>query len=151
MTYFRLRYLYDVIKWRYIDFLKFYCVIVKFLIPLFGQVTQLQNTETQNNQTIWCFVFFLNFDLAKAKGGASAPLAPSLVTPLPPIPFSMHCWFKVNVLPLLSLKCIFLIVAGHWCNFQKCCQLICCDMFGLIDEQPQIINWPIGLTLFQWT
>jgi len=41
---------------------------------------QLQMTETQKKiKTIHYFIFFLNFDLAK--GGTSAPLAPSWLRP----------------------------------------------------------------------
>jgi len=47
----------------------------QFLRSLIAQITQRQITETQKMQSIRYFIFISNFDLAK--GGASAPLAPS--------------------------------------------------------------------------
>jgi len=63
---------------------------------------QLQITETQKRSNYQYFLFFLNFNLAK--GGASGPLAPSLVAPLSADNIGGPIYRSVSLLYRLMLK-----------------------------------------------
>jgi len=73
----------------------------QFLRLYIGQITQLQITEMQKVKNYPTFyILFLNFNLAK--GGASAPLAPSLVAPLGSVAqlldfdFTLGLYYSIN-------------------------------------------------------